>query len=55
MTGNADPGADLPPEARITPEREVPAKPIGRRVFLGLVGLGAVGIAIGDRASNPVN
>jgi DMSO/TMAO reductase YedYZ molybdopterin-dependent catalytic subunit len=44
-----------PPEARLEPERSLPSKPIGRRWFLGIVGLGALGIAIGDRITNPIN
>src|SRR5438105_10061522 len=38
------------PLADLTPELEQPATPVSRRVFLGLAGLGVVGIAFGKRA-----
>jgi DMSO/TMAO reductase YedYZ molybdopterin-dependent catalytic subunit len=36
----------------LAPERAVPSKPIGRRVFLGLAGAGALGIAVGNKLSD---
>jgi DMSO/TMAO reductase YedYZ molybdopterin-dependent catalytic subunit len=46
--------ADVP-VSDLTPELEQPAKPIGRRVFLGLGALGLAGIAVGGTVADWLN
>jgi DMSO/TMAO reductase YedYZ molybdopterin-dependent catalytic subunit len=41
--------AGVPPAS---PDDEIPGKPVGRRLFLGLLGLGTVGVLTGARVSN---
>ena len=44
-----------PRNAPLEPESSLPSKPIGRRVFIGLAGVGVAGIAIGSHLQNTVN
>ena len=48
-----DPAApDAPERPDIGEAADVTGAPVGRRVFLGLVGLGAVGVLVGARAQD---
>ncbi len=42
-------------DASLEPEGSLPSRPVGRRVFLGLAGLGALGITVGGSLRSKVN
>lgn len=47
--------APAPDPAELTPELELPARPIGRRAFLGLAAAGVGGILVAGRVADAIN